>query len=223
MRHHVHVATQPAGDREVLRKGLEALGLAHDEVLGGVEGLPDSGQICHATDLHMTAKVASWQESERLADQVGQLMRSTEAVGYLHTERAEDKVLLTPAWEGWTIRSPFPAHPFAASYNEANKAWDLHGSVAEDELKPDFKKYLLDQGMYFIRRQKPDAKIYSIFTIQGLSSAEKDGRQLFQALVGWWAVCRGPTVSLQWEVTSRMERYNNPSIVPPTIERVSWR
>ena len=223
MRHHIHVATEVAStcDRATLANGLETLGLTHDEVMGGVEGLPDSQQLCHATDLHMTLKVGSWEESERVIDQVDQLMLSSGAVGYYHTERAEDKVLLTPAWPGWTLRSPFPACPFKASYRDVNKEWDLHGSVREQDLSDVFKDYLLDMGMYFIRRRKPDG-IYSIFTIQGISSAA-EGRQLFQALVGWWAICHGPAVSLQWEVTSRMKRYGTPSIVPPTIEAVSWR
>jgi hypothetical protein len=224
MRHHIHVATQvdAACNRQALVNGLEALGLIHDEVMGGVEGLPDSNQICHATDLHMTLKVASHEESKIIVGQVDQLMLSTGTVGYYHTERAEDKVLLTHAWPGWTLRSPFPARPFKASYRDTNKEWDLHGSVAEDDLDENFKGYLLDMGMYFIRRQKPDGKIYSIFTIQGISPPT-EGRQLFQKLVGWWAACHGPTVSLQWEVTSHMKRYGIPSIVPPTVEAVSWR
>ncbi len=227
-RFHVHVATQVGGNRNELLAGLEDLGFAHDVVLGGVEGLPDSQQICHMTDLHMTLKVETVEESSRIADLVDQLMRKTETIGYFHTERCENKLPVDSAFKvnNWRPNShrPFPAHVFRSAYRPMmNKTWDLHGSVAEDELPLRLKKYLLDQGMYFIRREKPDGKIYTIFTIQGVSP-DSEGLELFQRLVGWWASIEGPKVVLQWESTLRMAQYGQGlKIVPPTIERVEWR
>jgi hypothetical protein len=194
--------------------------------MGGVEGLPDSQQLCHMTDLHMTLKVGTVGKANQMAGLIDQLMRRTGAIGYFHTERCENKLLVDSAFqtENWrpNPHRHFPAHVFQSAYGPANKTWDLHGSVAENELWSSLKKYLLDQGMYFIRRQKPDGKIYTIFTIQG-TSPQSDGLKLFQRLVGWWASIEGPKCSLQWESTLQMRRYGSPLIVPPTIERIGWR
>jgi hypothetical protein len=144
--------------------------------------------------------------------------------GYWHTEKVVDQISYVREMER-TFDSTilFPCSPFNAQPGRYKK-WDIHIKVAIGAISEVERLVLLGLGFYYITRFSEANGVrqewYS-FTVQG-SSPPREGKKIFGAIMKWWKEAGLPTTKAKFEVTLNSDRFNNPDLVPPVIDKVVW-
>ena len=228
----VHVAVeQPHGesDNDSLRKELENLGFSDDRLVWPTVFLVDSRKPePHASpliDMHMSKKCSSPDEVTSLEQVVDQILSASGVPSYWHSESVPPGFDVSLAGRGsMSDNLGFTFKPFLAEQREIIKQWDIHLSFKEDEVGRQLQNALRQQGFYYLLREKwPHGIVvtYAIYTIQGVNHP-REGAELFRRMKEWLEQVRSPACDLKFEVTTAMQKYNDPKIVPPTIDRIEW-
>ena len=225
----VHIATQGSGT-DAMKRTLKARGYTDDALTEHyVDWIKNEGVVgasCPIIDLHMTRKdfTSYGAFAQEYADLHPLLVMAAEQdglVGYVHGEVTLpwDRVRVVPT--GPYIATPLPFARFDSRLDKGNKRWDLHMRVRTADVPAELAERLsfAESGMCCLQRVREGEEV-SVYTIQGVNNV-REGRTLL-ARLGNWATESNLPVAIKMEVTSFMDRFGDPEIVPPTICDVAY-
>jgi hypothetical protein len=239
MKNDLHFAAQAADKEgrqqieELKRELLEKRGFKDDTLAfaGAVfpEGQEPFSMSCPIIEIHVSKHPPTKTEIGSGLRELNNLMKKYNLVsGYAHGE----KRLYDVTFEADDRFSPSPwrLEKFQSKIRREGieKKWDIHATVPRDFVynNPKVNSILKDDaGFYFIDVKKIRngiEGIYRVYTIQGVNNTN-EGEIVFDAFFDWAKKSKFPRLELCLEKTIQVCRYNNPQIVPPTIDKVRIR
>jgi len=218
----LHVATQETRNLDFERE-LLLMGFTSDPLLEPRVMFPKGEYPLLGT--HMTKKYSHLDEVQRDMAIALERMKQWGQIGYLHGEATSADITLIS--KSSLSLKPWPVEKFNAMPNAADKKWDIHIAIPEDNLPASLEDVLhhSNSGFYYIALQKNREgkdRVFRAYTIQGINSPT-EGKRLFQVLSHWLIDSRAPYAEMKQETYIGMLRAGNPRIVPPTIKEVRYK
>lgn len=219
----LHVAAE-GGDIEALKIGLSELGFVDDN-LSSQQLFFDAEtaryyEACPIIAVHVSRKFGDSVEQRNVEKKVDALMRSSGSIGYWHSEFVMERVRIES-------NRPFALKPlpFAKLRSrprlDRKKIWDAHFRLDLDETPKELLEVLVEYGgLYYLIRWREGKKVV-VPTMQGVNS-RPEGKRLFDGICQWLEDVGAPPVDAKFEITTAMEIYGSPRLVPPTIETIEW-
>lgn len=219
-----HIATDQGADSGHLRSRLLELGFVDDQLVHRGLTFPREVAVlyeaCPLIDIHMSIKTDSFCQQQRIQEEVLRAVATTSCAGYWHAEWTKWDARVEPTRSKLRICKP-AFRPLQAWPRQTHKKWDLHISFLEDDISTKLRQELMSAGLYWLTRRK-NGKQYAVVTIQGVNPI-REGEWLAQQLMWWLTLMGCPAFDLKFEITTAMGTFNNPKLVPPTIDTISWK
>jgi hypothetical protein len=226
MKYDMHIATE-AGDSAALKQALSELEFRDDNLAERhLTFDAETGKhysACPLIDVHVSKKIEARPELRELEIRVNQIMKQTNVTGYWHSEyiMADDHIDPQVPF----ALKPLPFARLSSRPRSEEKVWDIHLAFRESLMPPGLSETLIENGIYYIARLKkvPEGgeDRFAVYTVQGINRT-KEGENFYLKFVEWLKAVGVPACDIKLELTTAMEVYNSPRLVPPTIEHIEW-
>lgn len=235
--YHLHLAAGYSPGLEDLREFAKKQGYKDDRLISqvrmntsmAVRSLSCPLYALHVS-LHPTNRNEFVEEQERVSEKLKNLPG---IVAYFHGEIVRRLHEVIPA----SSEAPEVAEPtiswekLEADWHEKTKTWDAHFGLPSKNFTPGmFNAFVEQGGLYMIERARKmedgSTKNWTVLTIQGINPVE-EGEKLYMEILE--SLRKAPVRSSKdpfsiwstFEATTRMERYGDNRIAPPTM--IDWR
>jgi len=216
-----HVAAE--GTNQELHDTLLNFGFQDDGLVGRyvkvVNGVAVSS--CPFIGIHMSKKEETAKDSLSDLNKTRELMERYKMVGYGHSEVTLAREMISSDDSLDTSIKPrfLPLQP---SSSHINKEWDVHITIPKDSLDERLKEAMQMYGFDWIDLRKTDGRLYRVYSAQGTCSLDT-GRKLYACVLDWIRSVNAPSAKCKLEKYVDMYRTGNPEIVPPVVDKVTFR
>lgn len=235
--YHLHLAAGNSPGLEDIRSFAKEYGFKDDKLISGVRmntAMAVKSLSCPLYALHVSLHPSSRDEFVAAQERVSKKLQNLPGiVAYFHGEivRRLHEVLPAISNEPELSIPTISWEKIDADWHEKTKTWDAHVGLPSKYVTPGlFNAFVEEGGLYMIERERKmedgSTKNWTVLTIQGINPVA-EGEELYMEILE--SLRRAPirhsadpfSVWSTFEVTTRMERYGDNRIAPPTM--TNWK